>query len=534
MVEQWIAGVTCTEKITPEQAELFTPQALAFLAELHQTFNPRRVELLQQRAQVQQALDNGIDPDFLPETLAIRQDLEWRVASAPRDLQKRYVEITGPTDKKMLINALNSGADVFMADFEDANSPTWHNMVEGQRNLIQAVAGTLTFTNPEGKQYQLNDRTAVLMVRPRGWHLPEKHLLIDGEPMSGALFDFGLYLYHNAKALLKKGSGPYFYLPKLENHQEARLWNDVFVSAQKELGIARGTIRATVLIETLLAAFEMEEILYELREHSAGLNAGRWDYIFSIIKKFQKHPEILFPDRSQISMTVPFMRAYTDLLVQTCHRRGAHAMGGMAAFVPSRKDPLVNERALNKVREEKLRECKAGFDGTWVAHPDLVLIAYEVFAEGLSGKPNQIELQRADVAITAEDLLYFVVPGGSITEEGLRKNCSISLQYLDAWLCGTGAVALDNLMEDAATVEISRAQLWQWIHHLHGTLEDGTHINPERYRQIADEEQSRIQNLLIDRGLGLRKLAVARRLLDRLVVTKDFPEFFTVLAYNQL
>lgn len=534
MMEQLIAGVTCTEKIPPEQAKLFTPQALAFLTKLHQTFNPRRLELLQQRTQIQQSLDNGIDPDFLPDTLAIRQDPAWRVAPAPRDLQKRYVEITGPTDKKMLINALNSGADVFMADFEDANSPTWDNMVEGQRNLIQAVAGTLTFTNPEGKQYKLNDRTAVLMVRPRGWHLPEKHLLIEGEPISGAFFDFGLYLFHNVKALLKKGSGPYFYLPKLENHHEARLWNDVFVFAQKELGIVRGTIRATVLIETLLAAFEMEEILYELREHSAGLNAGRWDYIFSIIKKFRKHPEMLFPDRSQISMTVPFMRAYTELLVQTCHRRGAHAMGGMAAFVPSRKDPLVNEHALNKVREDKWREVKAGFDGTWVAHPDLVPVAYEVFAEGLSDKPNQIAGEPTDLPITAEDLLYFVVPGGSITEDGLRKNCGISLQYLDAWLCGTGAVAIDNLMEDAATVEISRAQLWQWIHHPHGILEHGTNITPELYRQIADEEQARIQNLFIDSGLGLRKLAAARGLLDQLVLTKDFPDFFTALAYNQL
>lgn len=515
--------------LTSDNAEtkrILTPELQEFLIKLQRKFNPQRLDLLNQRVDIQKKLDQGQNPSFLQETAPIRQDDRWKVAETPKDLERRWVEITGPTDKKMLINALNSGADVFMADFEDANSPTWKNICEGQANLIDAIRGSLRFTSSEGKDYQLNPKIATLMVRPRGWHLTENHVLVDGEPMSASLFDFGVYFFHNAKALIQKGSGPYFYLPKMENHREARLWNDVFNFAQDELGIPRGTIRATVLLETILAAFEMEEILYELRTHSAGLNAGRWDYIFSIIKKFQKRENLLFPDRDQLTMTVPFMRAYSQLLVKTCHKRGAHAMGGMAAFIPSRKDPQINEAALKKVKEDKIRESKDGFDGTWVAHPDLVPIARDVFEKELQGKPNQKHQLREDVQMNGDALIDFKVPNGAITEEGIRKNISISLQYLAAWLTGLGAVAIFNLMEDAATAEISRAELWHWIHHENAKLADGRSIDATLYKKIVEEEVGKLPSTI--------HLSAARNLLDQLVLSEQFIDFLTLIAYQKL
>ncbi len=427
----------------------------------------------------------------------------------------------------MMINALNSGADVFMADFEDALSPTWHNVVQGQLNLIDAVRRRIEFVNPDGRVYRLKEETATLLVRPRGWHLVEKHVLVDGQPISASLFDFGLYFFHNARELLERGTGPYFYLPKLENHLEARLWNDVFNAAQDALGIPRGTIRATVLVETILAAFEMEEILYELRDHMAGLNAGRWDYIFSVIKKFRKRPDFVLPDRIQVTMTVPFMRAYTELLVKTCHRRGAHAIGGMAAFIPSRKDPKVNEVALAKVREDKERESGDGFDGTWVAHPDLVPVAREVFAQVLGDKPHQKERQREDVHVTAQDLLDVRVPGGTITENGLRNNISVALQYLNAWLQGNGAAAIFNLMEDTATAEIARSQIWQWIHH-RARLDDGRPITGALYEQLRDEELAKLG------GPESGRLREAVEILDPLILDETFTEFLTFRAYDYL
>lgn len=509
----------------PETEIILNPEAQTFLAKLHRKFNPERLRLLKQREMKQQRLIRGENPTFLQETAKIRDDLSWKVAEAPHDLQKRWVEITGPTDKKMLINALNSGADIFMADFEDANSPTWKNMQEGQANLMAAIQGTLQYTTPEGKKYSLNDKTATLMVRPRGWHLYEKHFLVDEEPISASLFDFGLFFFHNAKALIEKGSGPYFYLPKLENHLEARLWNDVFVFAQEQLEIPRGTIRATVLLETILAAFEMDEILYELREHSAGLNAGRWDYIFSLIKKFQNRQNLLMPDREQLTMTVPFMHAYTDLLVKTCHQRGAHAIGGMAAFIPSRKDQQVNEIAIAKVREDKLRESHDGFDGTWVAHPDLVPIAREIFETALNHQPHQKEKLRREVEVHAEDLYHFTIPKGFLSENGVRRCIQVSLQYLASWLAGSGAVAIFNLMEDVATAEICRAELWHWIHS-NAQIDDGRKVTVELYEQFAGEEMNKIQSS--------PTLLVARKLLDQLVLAKEFPEFLTSIAYEQL
>jgi len=507
--------------------DVLTTEALEFITKLHRTFNSRRLALLQDRDRRQKLINQGKDPSFLETTENIRKNPSWKVAAIPSDLQKRWVEITGPTDKKMLINALNSGADIYMADFEDSNAPTWNNMVEGQQNLIEAVRGTLHYKSSEGKEYQLNPQRAVLMVRPRGWHLDEKHVQVDGHALSGSLFDFGLYFFHNAKQLIQNETGPYFYLAKLENHLEARLWNDVFLFAQEELGIPRGTIRATVLIETILAAFEMEEILYELREHSAGLNAGRWDYIFSIIKKFHERSDLFFPDRSEITMTVPFMRAYTELLVQTCHKRSAQAMGGMAAFVPSRKNKEINEIALAKVREDKERESTDGFDGTWVAHPDLVPIAREIFAKNLNGKPNQIERKRGEVHVSSNELLNFHIHGGKITEIGVRKNIHIALLYLNSWLSGTGAVAIDNLMEDVATAEISRALLWLWVHHPKAKLDNGIQITPELYSLYADEELERIKELFSSETIQHQHLSRARQLLDRLVLSKEFPNFLT-------
>jgi malate synthase len=451
-----LRGIEVRGPLGDRFTEVLTPEALAFVAALQREFNPAREALLAARARRQADLDAGVLPDFLPDTRHIRAG-DWTVAPPPADLAQRWVEITGPVERKMMINAFNSGADVFMADFEDALTPTWENVVTGQVNVMDAVAGTIEYVNPDGRVYRLGERVATLLVRPRGWHLDERHALVDGKPICGALFDFGLFFFHNARPLRERGSGPYFYLPKLENHREARLWNDVFMFAQDALGLPRGTIKATVLVEVVLAAFEMDEILYELRDHAAGLNAGRWDYIFSIIKKFRARPDMLFPDRAQVTMTVPFMRAYAELLVQTCHRRGAFAMGGMAAFIPSRRDPTINEVALAKVREDKIRESTDGFDGTWVAHPDLVPTAGEVFRDTLKGRPNQLQRQRPEVRVAAKDLLDFRVPGGTITEAGLRNNVSVALQYLDSWLRGVGAAAIYNLMEDAATAEIARA-----------------------------------------------------------------------------
>jgi len=507
---------------------IVTPQALRFLQLLAREFEPRRKALLQRRTQVQQDIKRGAQPDFLTETREVRTR-SWTVAPAPADLDDRRVEITGPVERKMMINALNSGARVFMGDFEDALSPPWANVIAGQANCIDAVRRTLEYASPEGKRYQLGETLATLVVRPRGWHLEEKHVLVDGEPMSASLFDFGLYFFHNARELLDRRSGPYFYLPKLENHLEARLWNEVFVLSQEELGIPAGTIRATVLIETILAAFEMDEILYELRDHASGLNAGRWDYLFSIIKNFRDRPEFLLPDRAQLTMTVPFMRAYTELLVKTCHRRGAHAIGGMAAFIPSRRDPEVNATALARVREDKAREASAGYDGAWVAHPDLVPVVDEVFRGVLGARPNQKNRQRDDVQERREQLVDVRVPGGRVTEAGVRGNISVALQYLAAWLGGSGAVAINNLMEDAATAEISRSQLWQWIRHRAKT-EDGKPITLKRCRTILREET----DTLIAAGGDRERLGSAGELLDGLFSAKTFPEFLTLAAYERL
>jgi malate synthase len=520
------SGVTVRGPAVPGSERVLTDEALAFVADLQRRFGPVRLDLLRRREERQAELDAGVLPDFLAGTRDIRDD-DWTVAPAPADLDDRRVEITGPAEPKMMINALNSGARVFMADLEDALSPTWVNVVEGQAALMDAVRGTLTFDSPEGKSYRLNERVATLLVRPRGWHLVESNVLVDDVPISASLFDAGLYLFHNAAERVARGTGPYFYLPKLESHHEARLWNDVFLHAQATLGVPRGSVRATVLIETILAAFEMDEILFELREHAAGLNAGRWDYLFSAIKKFRTDPNIATPDRAQLTMTVPFMRAYTELLVRTCHRRGAHAIGGMAAFIPNRRDPAVTEVALAKVRDDKERESRDGFDGTWVAHPDLVPIATEVFDAVLGTAPNQKDRLREDVSVTAADLLDLTVEGGRVTEAGLRANIRVALAYLDSWLRGVGAAAIDNLMEDAATAEISRSQLWLWITQ-QLTLEDGRVVDPALYGSIRDEELARL------REGGEGRLADAAELLDRLVLADDFAEFLTLRAYSLL
>ena len=523
-----MAGIEIRAPDVGEADRIVTPQALRFLLLLGRQFGPRRKALLERRMKIQQNIKRGSQPDFLAETREVREN-NWTVAPAPADLDDRRVEITGPVERKMMINALNSGARVFMADFEDALSPPWANVIAGQANCIDAVRRTLEYVGPEGKRYQLGDKLATLVVRPRGWHLEEKHVLVDGEPMSASLVDFGLYFFHNARELLDRRSGPYFYLPKLENHLEARLWNEVFILSQEELGIPVGTIRATVLIETILAAFEMDEILYELRDHAAGLNAGRWDYLFSIIKNFRDRPEFLLPDRAQLTMTVPFMRAYTELLVKTCHRRGAHAIGGMAAFIPSRRDPEVNATALARVREDKAREASAGYDGAWVAHPDLVPLVDEVFRGVLGGRPNQKSRQRDDVQASREQLVDVRVPGGRVTEAGVRGNISVAVQYLAAWLGGSGAVAINNLMEDAATAEIARSQLWQWIRH-RATTEDGQPITLERCRTILREETEQLAAAGGDR----ERLATAGELLDGLVSAETFPEFLTLSAYKKL
>ena len=502
------------------ETRILTPEAIRFLTRLSREFEPRRQELLARRRLRQKRIDAGELPDFLPETAPIRAK-QWKVAPIPHDLLDRRVEITGPVDRKMIINALNSGANVFMADFEDSNSPTWQNNLEGQANLCDAVAGTITFTSPEGKRYELNLRVATLLVRPRGWHLDERHFTVDGKPISGSLFDFGLYFFHNAQRLIEKGTGPYFYLPKMESHLEARLWNDVFCLAQDELGIPRGTIRATVLIETILAAFEMDEILYELREHSAGLNCGRWDYIFSFIKKFRNRPDFVLPDRSIVTMDKHFLKSYVDLLIQTCHRRGIHAMGGMAAQIPIKNDPEANEKALEKVRQDKLREVRAGHDGTWVAHPGLVPVAKEVFDAHMK-EANQIGRLRDDVRVTAKDLL--AVTEGEITEKGLRWNIDVGLQYLESWLRGSGCVPTYNLMEDAATAEICRAQVWQWVRH-GAKLSDGRQVTREMVRAVIAEQTSRLKG---------SRMAEAAAIYEKMMTSPDFAEFLTLVAYDYI
>jgi len=519
-----VAGTEVAAHAGPRQDEILTQRALAFVAELERRFGPRRRELLEARAERQLRLDAGELPDFLPETREVREG-DWTIEPVPADLRDRRVEITGPTDRKMVINALNSGARMFMADFEDANSPTWSNMVEGQANLVDAIERTIELETPD-KTYRLNDDTATLLVRPRGWHLDERHLRVAGEPVSASLFDFGLYLFHNGGRLLERGTGPYLYLPKLESHFEARLWNDVFTYSEEALDLPHGSIRATVLIETVLAAYEMDEILWELRDHAAGLNAGRWDYMFSVIKKFRDRPEFVLPDRNGVSMTAPFMRAYTELLVKTCHRRGAHAMGGMAAFVPSRKDPELNERALAKVRDDKRREAGDGFDGTWVAHPDLVATAMEEFDAVLGERPNQLERQRPDVSVGAEELLDVASTPGEVTEEGLQNDVSVGIQYLSAWLRGSGAVAIFNLMEDAATAEIARSQVWQWIRH--GRFER------ERVRAVIDEELDRLRAEFGDEAFGKSRADEAREIFEQVALGEEFVEFLTLPAYDYL
>jgi len=512
--------------LRPGYEKVLTPSAIAFVAELERKFGPERRRLLARRAEMQHRLDSGWKPDFLPETKTIR-DGDWRVAPIPRDLQDRRIEITGPTDRKMVINALNCGANVYMADFEDATTPSWDNLIEGQANLSDAVRRQITFDDPEtGRHYVLNDKTAVLFVRPRGWHLPEKHVLVDGEPISGALFDFGLFCFHNAKELLARGTCRYFYLPKIESHLEARLWNDVFLHTQAKLGLPKGTIRATVLIETIMAAFEMDEILWELRDHSAGLNCGRWDYIFSFIKKFAEDPACVMPDRAQVTMTTHFLRSYSLLLIKTCHRREIHAMGGMAAQIPIRDDPAANEAAMEKVRADKRREAGDGHDGTWVAHPGLVAIAKEVFDREMP-QPNQIARRRQDVHVAASDLL--AVPKDSITETGLRQNLNVGLGYIEAWLRGIGCVPLYHLMEDAATAEISRAQVWQWIRH-GARLEDGRVIDTALYRAVLDEELAKLR----ETAAGGSRYEDAAKLFRELIEAPTFPEFLTLPAYDMI
>jgi malate synthase len=508
---------------------VLTKEALDLVVKLQRTFGARREELLERRKAAQARINEGVFPDFLPETRSIRE-AEWTVAPIPKDLLDRRVEITGPVDRKMIINALNSGASVFMADFEDSNSPTWENNVDGQSNLMDAVAGTITFESPEGKSYKLNEKIATLMVRPRGWHLLEKHATLDGRPVSGSLWDFALFFLHNAKKLVANGTGPYFYIPKLESHLEARLWNDVFVMAQEHCGLPKGTIRATVLIETILASFQMDEILWELRDHSGGLNCGRWDYIFSVIKKFSRNPQFVLPDRVQVTMDKAFLKAYVDLLIRTCHRRNIHAMGGMAAQIPIKNDPEASRLALEKVEADKWREVKAGHDGTWVAHPGLVPVAKRIFDEGMP-QPNQISRRREDVRVAAADLL--AVPTGSITEKGLRQNVNVGILYLEAWLRGTGCVPLYNLMEDAATSEISRAQVWQWVHN-GAKLEDGRTITLKLYETIRDEELAGIRKRIGEAAWAAGRFALASKLFDEMIAAPAMPEFLTLPAYDAL
>jgi len=522
-------GIAFEEPADSALEAVLAPQALRLLAKLHREFEPRRQELLAKRAQRARSIDQGERPEFLSATAEVRASA-WSIAALPADLQRRRVEITGPTDRKMIINALNSGADAYMADFEDSNTPTWRNLLEGQRNLMDAVRRRIDYRAPDGRQYHLNERTATLMVRPRGWHLDEKHVHVDGKRVSGALFDFALFMFHNAAELVARGSGPYFYLPKLESHLEARLWNDVFVHAQRELGIARGTVKATVLIETILAAFEMDEILYELREHSAGLNAGRWDYIFSCIKKFRADRDFCLADRSLVTMTAPFLRSYALLLLKTCHRRGAPAIGGMSALIPIRNDAAANERALAGVRADKSREATDGYDGAWVAHPALVAVAMAEFVKVLGDEPNQVQRQRDDVQVSAQDLLAFA-PQGPITEAGVRTNIHVSVHYLGSWLAGNGCVPIHNLMEDAATAEISRAQLWQWIHSPKGVLQDGRKVTIEMVRGWIPEELAKVKTVT---GAGSGTYDQAASIVGELSTAREFAEFLTLPLYEEL
>ncbi len=523
-------GIVVQAELTADVLRILTPSAVRFVAHLVRLFSRQRDALLEHRAGIQQALDAGRSPSFLPETSHLRQ-ATWRVASAPADLLDRRVEITGPAgDRKMVINALNSGARVYMADFEDAQSPTWQNVIQGQINLLDAVRGTIRHTGPDGRVYALQYRVATLMMRPRGWHLVEKHFLVDGIPSPAAIVDFALYYFHNARELLDRGTGPYFYLPKLENHLEARLWRDIFAESERLLGLPHGTIRATVLIETVLAAFEMDEILFELRDYSAGLNCGRWDYIFSFIKKFRNNPRCVFPDRASVTMDKGFLSAYARLLVKTCHRRGAHAIGGMAAYIPVRSDPEKDRLAMEKVREDKEREVHEGYDGTWVAHPGLVPVAQGVFDAAMRGS-NQLHVLRPDVTVEPRDLL--AVPSGRITDRGLRSNLSVSLQYLESWLRGTGAVPINNLMEDTATAEISRAQVWQWLHH-HATLDDGRRVTPDLVDRELMEELAVLHGPAGNHLSTGRASTEAAQLLRELVMSEEFIEFLTLRAYNNL
>ncbi len=524
------AGMQLKAPVLPEYARVLTPGALAFVAKLSRSFEPRRRELLAARAARQAEFDAGKMPEFLAATRAIR-DSEWKIAAQPADLLDRRVEITGPTDRKMVINALNCGASTFMADLEDANCPTWDNMVSGQANLVDAVRRTISFEQ-SGRQYRLNDKTAVLLPRPRGWHLEEKHVLLDGKPVAGAFFDFGLHFFHNAAELLKRGSGPYYYLPKMESHLEARLWNDIFTMAQKETGVAHGSVRATVLIETLPAAFEMDEILWELREHSAGLNIGRWDYIFSCIKKLRSHHEFCLADRSQVTMTAPFMRSYALLLIKTCHRRNAPAMGGMAAQIPIKNDPTANEAAMAKVRADKEREAKDGCDGTWVAHPGLVPIAKEIFDKYMPG-PNQYTKQRPDVNVTAANLLDFQ-PEKPITEAGLRYNVQVGIQYLGSWLAGNGCVPIFNLMEDAATAEISRSQVWQWMRSPKGVLDDGRKVTRELFHEVLTEELRKTPSIVGADAYAAGRYSEGAKLFEEITTSDDYVEFLTLPAYGAI
>jgi len=523
-------GVTLTGEIKPGYDEILTSEALAFIADLERSFGARRLELLERRKEVQARLDDGWLPDFLEETRAIREG-DWKVAPIPGDLLDRRVEITGPVERKMVINALNAGAKMFMADFEDSNAPTWDNNIQGHLNLRDAVRGGITYDDPKsGKHYELGENTATLLVRPRGWHLPENYIRIDGKPMSGALADFGLFFFHNANEQLKRGTGPYFYLPKLESHVEARLWNDVFVHAQKALGIKRGSVKATVLIETIMAVFEMDEILYELRDHMAGLNCGRWDYIFSYIKKFRNRADFILPDRAQVTMTVHFLRSYSQELIRTCHRRGAFAMGGMAPQIPIKNDAQANDAAMAKVRADKEREAGDGHDGTWVAHPGLVPIAMEVFDRMMPGA-NQLARQRQDVNVTAADLLK--VPEGTITEDGVRMNINVGIQYTEAWLRGNGCVPIYDLMEDAATAEISRSQLWQWRRH-GAAITDGPEIEDELLERLFEEEMEKIKEHVGEEFFAAGKYDEARDLFWDMTVSDEFQEFLTLPAYERL
>lgn len=527
MTELVSEGIRVSKEVPPLYREILSDDALQFIAKLARAFSPMRDKLLLNRKERQKRLDQGELPDFLPETKHIREG-DWTIAPLPEDLKDRRVEITGPAgDRKLVINALNSGANVFMADFEDANSPTWKNTIGGQIHLRDAVNGTIEYRNPDGKEYRLKENPAVLIVRPRGWHLDETRILVDGNPVPGGLVDFGLYFFHNAKKLIEKGSGPYFYLPKLESHLEARLWNDVFLFAEHEFSLPKGTIKATVLIETIMAAFEMDEILYELREHSAGLNCGRWDYIFSYLKRLRNHEDVILPDRERVTMTVPFMRAYTLLAIQTCHRRNAPCIGGMAAQIPIKQDERANAEAMKKVRLDKEREAKDGHDGTWVAHPGLVPVAKEVFDQYMTTQ-NQIHKKREDVKIEAKDLL--AVPEGMITEYGLRKNIRVAMQYLEAWLKGSGAAAIDHLMEDAATAEISRAQVWHWIRHEKGILSDGRKITAELVRQWIDQEFNKLRKDAQDDSV----LNQAKEIFSELVFEDEFSEFLTLNASRYL